>query len=611
MLRPRPTTWFELLTSRQHFALAMQVLAASGAAQLEARPLADSEPVLPRLEEFFAAFHALEADYGGYWPAARGHAGLVLENPIAVLEETLDRLESWVKAADPIIASIRACEARLGELALIGELVEAAPGHLPLARLGAGGGRLVDHAIFFLPAPVPDLPDLPDLGAAFTELFPTERGAFLVVLAERRAMAGLAERMASLRATPVPLPDFLRDDPIGHAAQVREHSAAIADTCGVHRDRLDELAEETGLAGLLDRVAVLEWLAANSADITASRHVMRITGWTRDPAGAEIRAALDAAEADYALTLGEGAPGDPPMLLDNPGWLKSFEFFPRLLGVPADREIDPSILTAMIAPVLFGFMFGDVGQGAVLVLVGLLLHRRLPLLFLLIPGGIMAMVFGVLFGSLFSMEGIIPALWLHPLDEPITVLAAALAIGAALLALAITLDLLQAAWHGQLMRWAAGVGGVALAWAGLLAAWAVPALAWALPLGLALTLAGARGADGWSPAAAGKAAAEFVETLMRLLVSTVSFARVGAFALAHGGLSAAVVGVAEAMGGVGFWIALLLGNLLILTLEALVTGIQTTRLILFEFFIRFFRAEGREFRPLSAPGQHFKEGTTS
>jgi len=608
MLRPRPTTWFELLTSRQHFALAMQVLAASGAAQLEARPLAGSEPVLPRLEEFFAAFHALESAYGGYWPAARGHAGLVLENPIAVLEETLARLHGWAGSADPIIAEIRACEARARELALIGELVEAVPGAVPLARIGATGARRVEHAVFFLPAPVHELSDL---GEAFSELFPTERGAFLVVLADKPSMTTLAERMASLRATPVPLPDFLRDDPAGHAAQVRDHAAANDEACRSHRARLDALAEATDLAGLLNRVAVLEWLAANAGDITASRHVMRITGWTRDPDGAGIRAALDAAEADYALTLGEGAPGDPPMVLDNPGWLKSFEFFPRLLGVPADREVDPSAVTALIAPVLFGFMFGDVGQGAVLVLVGLLLHRRIPLLFLLIPGGIMAMIFGVLFGSVFSMEGIIPALWLHPLDEPVTVLAAALAIGAALLVLAIALDLVQAAWRGQLARWAAAFGGVALAWAGLLAAFALPALAWALPLGLALTVAGARGADGWSPGAAGKAAAEFVETLMRLLVSTVSFARVGAFALAHGGLSAAVVGVAEAMGGVGFWIALLLGNLLILTLEALVTSIQTTRLILFEFFIRFFRAEGREFRPLSAPRHRFKEGTTS
>ena len=44
-----------------------------------------------------------------------------------------------------------------------------------------------------------------------------------------------------------------------------------------------------------------------------------------------------------------------------------------------------------------------------------------------------------------------------------------------------------------------------------------------------------------------------------------------------------------------------LGNVLILVVEGLVVSIQTTRLVLFEFFTRFFRPEGREFRPLAAP----------
>jgi len=191
------------------------------------------------------------------------------------------------------------------------------------------------------------------------------------------------------------------------------------------------------------------------------------------------------------------------------------------------------------------------------------------------------------------------------------VLAAALGLGVVLLLLGVGLDVTQAAWHGKLWHWLAAFGGVTLAWLGLLAALAVPVAAWAVPLGLGLTLAAARGEGGWSPAAAGKAAAEFLETLMRLLVSTVSFARVGAFALAHAGLSAAVVGVADAIGGPGFWVALLLGNLLILALEGLVTGIQTTRLILFEFFIRFFHAEGREFRPLPAPRPLINQGSSS
>jgi V/A-type H+-transporting ATPase subunit I len=46
---------------------------------------------------------------------------------------------------------------------------------------------------------------------------------------------------------------------------------------------------------------------------------------------------------------------------------------------------------------------------------------------------------------------------------------------------------------------------------------------------------------------------------------------------------------------------LALGNVVILALEGLVVSIQTTRLVLFEFFARFFQAEGREFRPLRPP----------
>ena len=90
---------------------------------------------------------------------------------------------------------------------------------------------------------------------------------------------------------------------------------------------------------------------------------------------------------------------------------------------------------------------------------------------------------------------------------------------------------------------------------------------------------------------------------MQILINTLSFARVGAFALAHAGLShrpwSRWPGRADnALVGV---IVLVLGNVLILVVEGLVVSIQTTRLVLFEFFTRFFRPEGREFRPLAAP----------
>jgi V/A-type H+-transporting ATPase subunit I len=95
---------------------------------------------------------------------------------------------------------------------------------------------------------------------------------------------------------------------------------------------------------------------------------------------------------------------------------------------------------------------------------------------------------------------------------------------------------------------------------------------------------------------------ELVERTLQILINTLSFARVGAFALAHAGLSSAVVSLAGAIDNpIGWFVVLALGNLLILAIEGLVVSIQTTRLVLFEFFTRFFKPEGREFRPLIPP----------
>jgi len=86
------------------------------------------------------------------------------------------------------------------------------------------------------------------------------------------------------------------------------------------------------------------------------------------------------------------------------------------------------------------------------------------------------------------------------------------------------------------------------------------------------------------------------------VVNTLSFVRVGAFALAHAGLSLAVVSLADGTGNVVVsLIVMVIGNALIIAIEGLVASIQTTRLVLFEFFNRFLKAEGREFQPLAPP----------
>jgi V/A-type H+-transporting ATPase subunit I len=273
-----------------------------------------------------------------------------------------------------------------------------------------------------------------------------------------------------------------------------------------------------------------------------------------------------------------------------------------MLGTPGRNESDPSAILVVIASSIFGFMFGDVGQGAVVLIAGLMLGRTIPLTRMLIPGGLLAMLFGVLFGSVFCREDIIPALWMHPLHDPVAMLLAGVMAGTAIIAIGLVLDAVQAHWRGEAVHWWAQRAGLFVAYAGLLVS----------PLqteGLIVAAIGALWfivgevilAKEGRLAALAVGAAEFVEETLRLLVNTVSFARIGAFALAHAGLSVAVLEMASASGRYGYWIVLAVGNVVMIALEGVVVSIQTTRLLLFEFFIRFLTGAGREFKPLPPP----------
>jgi len=98
------------------------------------------------------------------------------------------------------------------------------------------------------------------------------------------------------------------------------------------------------------------------------------------------------------------------------------------------------------------------------------------------------------------------------------------------------------------------------------------------------------------------AVGDLLMSAFELVMNTLSFLRVGAFALAHAALSSAVMTLADAAESLWLIVLIILvGNVFGVVLEGLLVFVQTTRLVLFEFFIRFLRAEGRLFRPVSDP----------
>jgi V/A-type H+-transporting ATPase subunit I len=246
-------------------------------------------------------------------------------------------------------------------------------------------------------------------------------------------------------------------------------------------------------------------------------------------------------------------------------------------------------------------MFGDVGQGAVLMGVGLAFRKRMALLGMLVSGGASAMLFGLLFGSVFGLHGIVPALWLAPLDDPLPVLVVPLAGGAALLTLGLLINALESYWRGKFRHWLVTDAGLIAVYAGLIGALFDKSGLFVAALGALMPVLGHLAVTRrLRPALA--AIGALLEHTLQLLINTLSFVRVGAFALAHAGLSAAIVALAEGAGGaLSHGAVLVLGNIAAIVIEATVVSVQTTRLVLFEFFTRFFVGKGREFRPLPPP----------
>ncbi|MBS0396544.1 MAG: ATPase, partial [Proteobacteria bacterium] len=492
--------------------------------------------------------------------------------------------------------------AALSELA---QVLAAAGTALPdLAALTSAGPALAARLYALDPAAAVELP-----AAVLSQPIETGTTRYRLCLGSIADLAEADRLMAAAQARSIALPRAL---PAAAAAALLEIEARRAPLLAERARRvreLEALAARHHLAGLLGGFRFLEWLVGHVPRLPATEHFAYVTGWTRDLDGARLEAALAAAGLPHLLHFPDRPRTlEPPIVLANPALLRPFETVVRLLGTPGAGEADPTPLVAVIAPLLFGFMFGDVGQGLVLLTLGLALRRRWPALALLVPGGLAASVFGLLFGCVFAREDLLAPLWQRPLAQPLTMLGISVGFGVLVLLGGFALDALQHAWRGEARRWWALRGGLVALYLGLVATPFRREALLVAAAGVVWSLAGAA-LLARDPLAAGRAAGELAESVLQLLVNTISFARVGAFALAHAGLSFAVVGLAAAAGGgLGGLAVLALGNLLILLIEGLVVGIQTARLVLFEFFIRFLKAEGRPFRPLPLPGTSpFKE----
>jgi V/A-type H+-transporting ATPase subunit I len=274
---------------------------------------------------------------------------------------------------------------------------------------------------------------------------------------------------------------------------------------------------------------------------------------------------------------------------------------------------------------MFGMMFGDVGDGLLIVLAALALrqwrHPRLARLRRVWPmiaaPGAAAVLFGALYGEFFGPTKVLPTLWLAPLDSPTRLLVVAIGVGGGLLATSHLIGIINRWREGgpiAVLTSASGLPGLALLLAAALAAvgitaHAAPLITTGIALGAAAVVGlavGLRLEAVGGGAALGEVTIGLFDALLRTASNVFSFSRLAAFGLMHAAIGKVVLDAAAGLTGtpVGDLAAAAVfatGGLVAFALEALVAGVQALRLEYYELFSRLFTRVGRPFTPWNLP----------
>jgi V/A-type H+/Na+-transporting ATPase subunit I len=433
------------------------------------------------------------------------------------------------------------------------------------------------------------------------------------------------------------------DGTIAQQREVLEECLAkLRDELNAARLAVVALAEEYGGVLLALRHQLETQLAIRKAQgfFGQSRQLYCISGWLPTASMEQLQKIVDAKtdETGVIEDITEQAEGtaeeEVPVQLNQNSLVRPFQALVTNFGMPNYHEIDPSIFVAITFVLMFGYMFGDLGQGAVLVAVGALMKFRKAFSeqvrdygVLLMCCGVSAMFFGSLYGSVFGFEELFKPLWLSPLhttDIP-RLLLTAVGIGIVFLSISLLINVIN---HFRARRFFDGVFdqygvlGIAFYWMCLVTAltvvfarrvysWQIylivaPLVLIFLRVPIMLIFCKRHGeGNGEKESILNivlEGAINVMETLTGYLSGTVSFVRVGAFAISHAALCMAVFTIMHLVGtipgGTAFQVLIAIaGNLLVICFEGMVAAIQCVRLEYYEMFVRYFQGGGKPYQP--------------
>ena len=326
----------------------------------------------------------------------------------------------------------------------------------------------------------------------------------------------------------------------------------------------------------------------------------------------------------------------PPTKLKNCRFFKPFEMFVDMYGLPAYDDIDPTPIVGITYTLLFGLMFGDLGQGLLISLLGWVMWKwkKMNLGRIMIRIGFSSAVFGCIYGSVFGFENLLDPIY-HAIGlagKPIEVMApestnliliGAVALGAVIIVASILTNIVMGLKQRNFERAIFGNNGLAgLIFYGSVLAAAVLLLVFqinilnlpfillciVLPL-LVIFLKEplTKFVKGYKHVKPEEGIGSFIienffelfEVLLSFITNTMSFLRVGGFVLSHAGMMAVVMTLSSMFTSASP-VIVVIGNLFVMAMEGLIVGIQVLRLEFYEMFSRYYEGDGKPFQPVSA-----------
>ena len=563
---------------------------------------------------------------------------------------------------EEIEKTVSECERKLGEIeseaeklrSQLSELEEVKRGLELLAKMGVEPGVLGEFQYSFAIAglvPVERIPWLESLlkrvpGCEYEVAPVSDEESLVVVKALLEIKDSLMRILKLAEFREIKLPPDIPGKQEEARAWLEERIGELKrklEAVESERERLkSRLAEE--LASLRKTLRVLAAVAEAKAKTLRSRLMTVLQGWVPtdktevlDRFFEEFR---QRTSGRLLVFYEDPMPGEkPPTVLRNPRLFKAYESLVRQYGVPEATEADPTLITGILWTIMFGFMFPDLGQGLVILALGILFSKVLKrseilglpirgLGRLMIGAGISAAVFGALTGDFFLTEHVIHPLWpgLTPgwVEKPyfiIWLLKVAVYFGIAQIVLGLLISVYNNVRRGHLLEAILGERGlaglmiflsmvfIAFEFIGLnvipgvlefpqlgldmFYTWpyCIPVIT--LVAGILMLLAKSV-IEKEDP---GLTFGMIFEVLISSMTNMLSFARLAGFNLAHVALALVIAKLMEANPVLGIGMGLIFMNVFALTLELVIVMIQALRLVYYEFMSKFYSGTGIAFRP--------------